>query len=310
MRLRFAILLLFAAPVQAQVRLTGTVYDSLVSNRPLSGATVVVVGTMLSGLTDSRGRFQIDSVPAGRAHLTFFHQVIDSINVGAGLWEVDATSERTTTLATPSGRTLRRKICPDLADDASTGLLLGKVQDVDNGAPVADARIQTNWMELTFGRGLAAQPQNVSTVSLADGAFALCGVPIDVPYFVRASVNDHASGPVEVFGRNQPVVFQQLSISFSDTTTRLSVDSLLEAATTEYVDRPSGSANLSGTVRDRSGRPVRGARVMLSAGGRAAETANDGRFHLVGLPAGSQTFDVRAIGFSPVRRVVDLRSSA
>jgi hypothetical protein len=64
-----------------------------------------------------------------------------------------------------------------------------------------------------------------------------------------------------------------------------------------------------GMVRERSGKPVKGARVMLSAGGRAAETTNDGRFRLVGLPAGSQTFDVRAIGFTPTRRVVDLRSS-
>jgi hypothetical protein len=129
-----------------------------------------------------------------------------------------------------------------------------------------------------------------------------------VPYFVRASINDRATGPVEVFARRLPVVFQQLSISFTDTTARLSVDSVIDAAFTEYVERPPGSAALDGRVRDRSGRPVKGARVMLTSGGRAAESGNDGNFRLIELPAGSQTFDVRAIGYTPTRRVADLRS--
>ena len=43
----------------------GTVFDSLLTQRPLRGATVYVVGTTLAATTDDRGRFAIEGVPEG-----------------------------------------------------------------------------------------------------------------------------------------------------------------------------------------------------------------------------------------------------
>src|SRR5215510_10823167 len=65
---------------------SGTVYDSLITRAPLPDAEVVLVGVGRSAITDARGRFRIDSVPAGRHQITFYHPVLDSLSLGAGLF--------------------------------------------------------------------------------------------------------------------------------------------------------------------------------------------------------------------------------
>ena len=312
-RLAFLLLPVLATPLQAQGRITGTVFDSLITNAPLAQATVIVVGTSMSRVTDARGRFQIDSAPVGRVQLTFFHPALDSVGMGAGTWGFDVApdGESEVKLGTPSAQTLRGTLCPGLTDSSSTGLLLGRVRDVDRGEPITGARISTKWLEVLFGpRGPSAETFEASAASLSSGAFALCAVPLDVPVFVRASIGDQVSGPVEIFANSRPVVFQDLAISLSDSTARLSVDSALNAAPAEEQARPPGTATLTGRVRDLNGRPVGGVRIALHGGGGVAVANRDGTFRLPNLPAGTQTFDARAIGFTPARRAVDLASNA
>lgn len=312
MRATCLLLWLFGAalPVEAQGSIRGVLVDSLVTGKPLSGATVIVAGTAIARETDNRGRFQLDSVPAGRQLLTFFHATLDSIGLGAPMVEVDVVegAESDVTLGTPSGKSLRQQLCPAIAD-MTTGLLIGKVRDVDTGGGIGDATVTSAWMEVTFVRGPKPASLRESAKSLAGGAYVLCGVPVDVPVFIRASVGDQASGPVEVYGDSRPVTFLHLGISLTDTAARLSVDSLVDAMPLSMRQRPAGAATLVGRVLDTADRPVRGARVMLHVGGAAAETDASGGFRLTGIPAGSQAIDIRAIGFTPIRRTVDLASS-
>lgn len=310
LRLGFC-LLAAASPLQAQGRIKGVIVDSLLTGKPLSGATVIVVGTTISRATDGRGRFQLDSVPVGKRLLAFFHRTLDSVGLGASMLEVDVVddAEASVTLGTPSGETLRRQLCPAISDSA-TGLLIGKVRNVDTNEGLAEATVSTAWMELKFDGGPKPATFRESTKSLADGGYVLCGVPVDVPVFVRASLGDQASGPIEVYGASRAVTFQNLAISMSDTTARLSVDSLIETMPLATRRRPSGAAVLIGRVVETGGRPIRGARVMLHVGGAAAESDASGAFRLTGLPAGSQAIDIRAIGFTPTRRSVDLTSGA
>jgi hypothetical protein len=303
-------LLAAASSLQAQGRIKGAIVDSLVTGKPLTGATVIVVGTTISKTTDGRGRFQLDSVPVGKQLLAFFHSTLDSIGVGASLVEVDVThdAESTVTLGTPSGATLKRQLCP-ASTDSTTGLIIGKVRDVDTGAGLGAATVSTAWMELTFDRGPKPATTRASTESLADGAYVLCGVPLDVPVFLRASVGDQASGPVEIYAESRAVTFQHLAISLTDTSARLSVDSLAEAMPVDIQRRPPGTATLTGRVVDGERRAIRGARVMLHVGGAVDESDASGAFRLTSLPAGSQAIDIRAIGFPPTRRSVDLASS-
>lgn len=67
-----------------------------------------------------------------------------------------------------------------------------------------------------------------------------------------------------------------------------------------------GPAQLAGEVRGSDGRIIAGASVSVLRAEAVATTNSDGRFFLTGLPAGSQTLSVRALGFVPARITVHL----
>jgi hypothetical protein len=67
-----------------------------------------------------------------------------------------------------------------------------------------------------------------------------------------------------------------------------------------------GTAALRGLVRATGGRPIAGARVALAGTRDTAVAGEDGTFSLARVPAGSQTLEVRAVGYLPARIGVDL----
>src|SRR5438034_11453535 len=87
---------LLARPVTAQssdsvsrpsvTTVTGIVHDSI-SRIPLSGATVQLVAAdrarrfARTTISDSLGRYTLDSVPAGRYSIGFFHPVLESLGI-------------------------------------------------------------------------------------------------------------------------------------------------------------------------------------------------------------------------------------
>jgi hypothetical protein len=70
--------------------------------------------------------------------------------------------------------------------------------------------------------------------------------------------------------------------------------------------RRAGPASVAGTVRRANGRPVEHARVMVHDTPGSAETEASGAYAMSGLPAGTHTLEVRALGFAPKRVAVDL----
>jgi hypothetical protein len=67
----------------------------------------------------------------------------------------------------------------------------------------------------------------------------------------------------------------------------------------------------AGVVRDSLGAPRAGARVTVEGvPGLEAVTGADGAFRLVGVPAGTQTLVVRALGYGPQPVTVGLRTAA
>jgi hypothetical protein len=67
-----------------------------------------------------------------------------------------------------------------------------------------------------------------------------------------------------------------------------------------------GRAELTGTVRNKEGRPIKGARLRVADGGAEAVTNDEGRFALSEAPGGTQTIEVRALGYYPEERPVNL----
>jgi hypothetical protein len=82
--------------------ITGVAVDS-VRGGYLRGAIVSVSGTSLSGMTDSSGRFRIDSVAPGSRHLEVLHPLLDSIGLRVRSPERQLSAGDTTafTLAIP-----------------------------------------------------------------------------------------------------------------------------------------------------------------------------------------------------------------
>jgi hypothetical protein len=70
--------------------------------------------------------------------------------------------------------------------------------------------------------------------------------------------------------------------------------------------RAGGSASLRGLVRDKTGNPVNGAQAALSGFPGGARTGSEGTFTLAPLPAGTQSIELRALGYLPQRLTLDL----
>ena len=62
------------SPQHAQVgAVSGLIFDSLLTNAPLAGAEVTIVGRETTAITDARGAFSLSGVPAGAVTLRFYH---------------------------------------------------------------------------------------------------------------------------------------------------------------------------------------------------------------------------------------------
>jgi hypothetical protein len=155
--------------------------------------------------------------------------------------------------------------------------------------------------------------QTIEASATADqaGVFRLCGVPADIPVLVRATAANQQSGRVEVYFDGSDVAFRDFAVSTRDTAARLLADSLMESSEdSNAVLSPRGSAIVRGLVRDQNGRPLASVNVSLLDRRGSATSDADGRFSLGGVPAGTQTVELRAIGFAPARHTVVLRPDA
>ena len=291
--------------------ITGTVYDSLLTRGPLRGATVYVIGSTRLATSDARGRFTIDSVGTGEQHITFSHPLFDSAGVQAPVLRVSVgPGGARTTLAMPSSATILAAACPGPRAE-STGLLLGVVRDVDTGAPLRGARVVSRWFELTIEReGPRYQtPQAVATAD-DNGVYRLCGIPSDVPVFVRANAGEQESGRVEVYFSDRDIAFRDFGISLVDSAARAVPDSMLMISTdSSALFGRRGLSTVRGVVRDVGGKPVANARVGILDNGTSVVSNGSGHFVLAGVPAGTQTLELRAIGYQPLRKTVTMKSS-
>lgn len=294
-------------PLPAQVSLRGTVFDSLLTNAPLVGAQVVVEGVAGAATTDQRGRFTVAGVAPGRHRLTFFHPRLDSLSMSAPLVSVDVGPRGSSgvRLAIPSFATTARALC-DAELDPSTSIVLARIRDAEAGRPLPDALGEVSWWELSLGAGAAPRRLIRRMVARADstGSITLCGVPNDIELSMSARLGSQSTGEIVLPRGLSAVAVRELWISLSDTAARLVEDSVsTEAADT--VARPrGGSGVLRVHVHTERGTAIRGAFVSIRGQSVGGVTDETGIARIRGVPAGSQTIDVRAIGHSPDRQVV------
>lgn len=260
-------------PAQGRTgRIRGVVIDSLLG-ATLPGAEVRLTRLNRTTVTDSAGRFVLDTVPPGEWMIAFRHPSLDSLRIsdpGTPV-RVFAGTTASVTLATPAFEAIRDRFCAETPDSLSPTVAFGSVHATD-GSRVR-INVAVSWM-LGSASGENSRPGSVRTAVEGESQiWVACGIPRFA--WFHASLQDStrsASAFLQMGPRD--IAVRDLVLS-------------------------SGSGPLEGAVRDADGRPVRAARISLVGTGIASESDASGAFALRDVPGSTVTLDVRAAGFRP-----------
>lgn len=299
-------------PSGARISVVGLVYDS-VASRPLGDALVQLVPASdlraaRSAISDTRGRYRIDSLVPGEYFVSFFHPAADSLGIQAPVRRVSlgARDPETVDLALPAVRRIVAALCPELPPDDSSAVMIGEVRDADTRAPIANATVIADWATIVVdAKGLRIEPSLVRTTTTEIGAFTLCGLlPGDVA--AQAMSEARVSGKLEVAIEPRTVVRRDFTLAEGTTFETLIAKAADGERRVDTVLR--GPGRLTGIVLDESARPVREAIVRVWETSLSTRTDDSGRFELTRLPVGTHVLEVRRIGFAPYRLPIQLAS--
>lgn len=271
---------------------SGVVYDS-VAKSPLFGATVQLVSAenpavfVRSAVSDFQGHFTLSEIPDGHYRLGFIHPMLDSLGVEVPLRDVFVVNRQpaTVNLAIPSPARLRAAFCGKRAGaDSSGSVVVGVVRDGHSGEPVANATVIAQWQEYSFGhKGVIRQLPHVITRTSDNGWFAVCNVPTAGIVAIVASHGADSTDVIEV---------------------QIPADRFLRREL--YLGGRTADGRLSGIVVTKvDGRPISGAVINIVDGPETRANGN-GEWALSGAPIGTRMLEVRAIGFYPERRHVNI----
>ena len=298
------------ATLSAQGSIAGTVTDSM-HRHPLAGALVQIVADSSrfakSATSDSLGKFRIDSVRAWLVHHRLFplrRSTASASTSRRGGSSLGQASSSASISSIPSAWTVETQLCRGTPMLDSTGLLLGHVRDADTQQPRIGT-VTVFWRSSHRTRRSQTQRQQIPMKTDAWAGSPSAGsrpTPSSAP---SASAGDEESG----VGRDSRAGWRTVDARLSRESRRLDGLGLrrqrhdtngrcaLPVATLRR-----GSARLSGVVRNDKGKPVANASVSVPGTGVEVRTQEYGRVHSVAnLPAGTQTVEVRVIGFEPKR---------
>jgi hypothetical protein len=315
------------SPAAAQQAAVGRLEGTLVASRdaaPPRAAWVSMVrldpegGVTFNAKPDDRGRFAVESLPAGRYLVQVGTATLDSLDVALPPSELRIQGGQTSRaeFALPAGARLRDAICQGLKLPQGKVAVAGRATDADTDRPIAAASIIAAWTALVFDSAhvRVLPEQRVATVLTDEqGDFRLCGVPSDRPLFLPVQHAGRASAVVRIeVSEAQGASVQHLSLSGTTAPTIAALDSVARL-TTGGPDsaRPelalTGTARLRGVVLGAGDRPLAGAEVHVRDAAAWAETDSAGRYGLDALPAGTQVLVVRQLGYTFAELPVGLR---
>lgn len=275
-----------------RVVIKGAVWDSL-SGTPLQGAVVQFVATgdtlrIHSAVADSLGLFEIPNLHPGRYVAGFFHPLLDSLGIVADTHLVHAVGLTThyVRLATPSPERIRELLCDPTPHEQSSVLIVGKVREATSGSAVAGASIAVRWLELSLSRGGAQSRIGHTSVTTDDsGGFVLCAIP---------------RGTLEVVAKRGVDSTDVLELRYENPFLRKDFYLVARTDTASLQSLTS----LRGVVLDSSGAPLQGVHIVVGAT-QATRTDALGHWRIDGVHLGTRMLIARAIGFEPVRLLID-----
>lgn len=287
------------APAPAKVptaTITGVVIDSL-HGRYLSGAEVIVQGANVTKVTDSVGRFRIDSLRPGTYQVGVFHPLLDTLGTSLATrpFYVGADSVSFVALAIPSATTIISRTCPPPGPRSQgTSAVIGHVTDPESLEPVGGADVSIAWLQLEVSKefGVRRTPRLLRDSTNAQGEFKLCNIPSSL----QATLQARKGGRVTA----------EIPINVPEGETELFARSLL--LTKADSGAKTGNASVSGRVVLEGAPSNAGSRVELVGTDQIAMTNEKGEFTMRNLPSGTHILLARHLGFGAETVPVDLSS--
>jgi hypothetical protein len=286
------------APTQkvGRAAISGVVLDSL-NGRYLSGAEVIIQGANVSRITDSLGKFRVDSLPPGTYQVGVFHPLLDTLGTSLATrpFYLGADSSSYVVLAIPSATTIIRRTCPPPGPRAQgTSAVIGHVTDPESLQPVAGADVSIAWLQLEVSKeiGVRRTPRVLRDSTDAEGQFKICGVPSSMKATLQA--------------RKGGAVTAEIPITLGDQESELFARTLLLSKTDSGAK--TGSAAVSGRIILEGAPSNAGSRVEVVGTDQVALTNEKGEFSMRNLPSGTHVLLARHLGFGAETVPVDLSS--
>jgi hypothetical protein len=189
-------------------------------------------------------------------------------------------------------------------------MVMGFVRAAEGGAPVQGATVLGEWMELSIGTGRVSRQTARRTATTAEnGGFLLCDVP--TPGTVMLAVSRGEDGTDRIEAEVPASGFMRRDLFLGEARLAARADAARAGDSVPALPRTrTGPGRLSGTVvASDGGRPLPGAQVSVVNGVPTRADAN-GAWTLTGAPSGTRILEVRAPGYYPVLRTVDITDGA
>ena len=265
---------------------SGTVFDS-VTMRPAAGAVVQLVSRAapadrpIVATANAHGRYEVRAL-AGSYLIGFQHPTLDSLNISAPIRLVEARGGASVRadLAVPSPARIVSDICRANPRD-STGAVIGVLRDARTGIPVRSGRVFATWNDLVIAVGeMRFVEQKKDAPVNDDGTFVLCGVAMaGGDAFLVATDGVDTTGAILKQFPAHGLMRQDFSVG--------------------------GHARVDIKVSSERG-PVANAATTLAGSMYPGWTDSTGVFRFPGAHAGTQTLEVRALGYMPERIPVSI----
>jgi Carboxypeptidase regulatory-like domain len=289
--------------------LQGVAVDSI-HGAPLVNALIQVDGTSRAAITDSLGRFLVDSVPPGEHKIAVDHPILDTLGIMLSTQAMTFAANEVTrmVIAVPSGEFLASRFCTPARRNLGPGVLVGRIREPDSENAAVGARVSLVWYDPDPPQvaGITVKVNKAPRVREAtvgeDGTYRLCGLPEKYEGKLQAQRKDGGI-TAEVSITQEEGMLALRSMSVAPRVVASAGDSGKAAV-------PKGTARAIGRVTNKAGAPVAGAFVSLLGGGTTTRTRTNGEFVLDSLPAGTQALTVRQLGFAPKEVPVELSSRA
>lgn len=286
-------LLASAAAAQTGVTVKGLAWDSL-HKAPLAGASVVVIGTSHTAITDSAGRFAIANVPPGRYRIAAQHDAIDALGMSAiGATAVVTDGRDQVDLFVPSFTHMWRLVCGPTAPAADTGFIFGNVRPAKPMKNHSGIVIAASWIDLaTNGKTVAQKLKTLEVNADSSGSYTLCGVPTSTGLSIHAKGDSTESGMFAIDPLDNERVRRR------DLRMGIRLDDVVAAGR---------AATIAGkVVADSGGGPLENAEVQFDETPVKVTTKSNGEFSFTDIVPGTYTLHARRIGYAESVMRVDV----